>query len=154
MCRTKKSSVVNSIHSRQELFSYILAIVFLGVGTVHNCKGAFPGKEGGVLVLADLAPSTVESSLRNPWPANPARKIDPKSTSKSNLIQNEFVICEKKKCTKNSPNLDITYSISFVYERCINQKMLLWDKHSNLLTFFFVADNDRYFVPPYQWRII
>jgi hypothetical protein len=44
--------------------------------------------------LADLAPSTVESLLRNPWSAKPARKIDPKSTSKSNLIENEYVICE------------------------------------------------------------
>jgi hypothetical protein len=32
--------------------------VLLGVGMLHGCAGVFPGKEGGIEVLAGLAPSS------------------------------------------------------------------------------------------------
>ncbi len=34
---------------------FILASIFLGVDIPHDCEGAFPGKEGGIQVLAGLA---------------------------------------------------------------------------------------------------
>ncbi len=45
----------------------ILANIFLGVGNGTLCGCTFPGKEGGLQVLAGLAPSshTVVSLLRN-----------------------------------------------------------------------------------------
>jgi hypothetical protein len=32
--------------------------MLLGADMSHNCEGAFPGKEGGILVLTGLAPSS------------------------------------------------------------------------------------------------
>jgi hypothetical protein len=42
--------------------------VFLGVGMLHGCMGAFSGKEDGMQLLARLTPSsqTVRSLLRTP----------------------------------------------------------------------------------------
>ncbi len=34
------------------------ANVFLGVGMLRSCVGAFPGKEGGIRELGSLAPSS------------------------------------------------------------------------------------------------
>ncbi len=34
---------------------FILANIFLGMGMPHGCEAAFPGKEGGIQVLAGLA---------------------------------------------------------------------------------------------------
>jgi len=47
------------------------------VGAPLGCTGTFPGNEGGMQVLAGLAPSSqiVGSLLRNPWPAKLARKM-------------------------------------------------------------------------------
>jgi hypothetical protein len=56
---------------------FILANVLLGVGTLDSCVGMFPRTEGGIKVLAGLAPSsqTVGSLLRTPWLAKSARNI-------------------------------------------------------------------------------
>jgi hypothetical protein len=42
-----------------------------------GCMGRFPGKEGGIQVLAGLAPSsqTVGSLLGTPWSALPGGKM-------------------------------------------------------------------------------
>jgi hypothetical protein len=49
---------------------FILANVILAVGMPCGCTGAIPRKEGGIQVLAGLAPSSlaVGSLLRPPWP--------------------------------------------------------------------------------------
>jgi hypothetical protein len=46
--------------------------------SMHDSTGPFPRKEGGIEVLAGLAPSsqTVGSLLRTPWLAKPVGKID------------------------------------------------------------------------------
>ncbi len=57
-----------------------LGNVFLGVGMDSGCAGAFPGKEGGIQVLAGLSLSSkrVVSLLRTPgwqsWPEKIAKK--------------------------------------------------------------------------------
>jgi len=60
-------------------FYTLLANVFLGLGTLRSCVGSFPMKEGGVQVLAGLAPLSliVGSLLRTPgpWLAKPAGKL-------------------------------------------------------------------------------
>jgi hypothetical protein len=62
------------------LFFYLQTFFCAGVGvggTLCDYAKAFPGKEGGIQVLAGLAPSsqTVGTSLRTPWPAKSARKF-------------------------------------------------------------------------------
>ncbi len=54
-----------------------LRIYFWGRGMPHGCVGMFPGKEGGIQVLAGLAPSykTVGSLLWTPHLASPTVKI-------------------------------------------------------------------------------
>jgi len=37
-------------------YFFILANVFLGVGTPHSCAGAFSGYQGGIQVLGGLVP--------------------------------------------------------------------------------------------------
>jgi hypothetical protein len=46
----------------------MLANLFLGVGTLHGCKGVYPGKDGEIQVLAGLAPysQTEGPTLRAP----------------------------------------------------------------------------------------
>jgi hypothetical protein len=47
------------------------------VGTLPECRGAFPGKEGGIHALVGLPPSSqrVESILRIPLSDKPDRKM-------------------------------------------------------------------------------
>jgi hypothetical protein len=62
--------------TRKRSYLYILANILLLVGTQHRCTDMFLGKEDGIQVLAGRTPSsqTVESLLRTPWLAKPARK--------------------------------------------------------------------------------
>ncbi len=64
------------------------------VGKPSGCMGVFPGKEGGIQVLAGLAPcsQTVGSLLRTHWSAKMFRIIDPKVPVK--IIEKESVLCE------------------------------------------------------------
>jgi hypothetical protein len=72
--KLKKSNFRNWL-----IFQY-LQMYFWGVGTMHGCASAFPRKEGGIQVLAGLAPSSqiVRSLLRTTLPASQHRKIHPK----------------------------------------------------------------------------
>jgi hypothetical protein len=63
---------------------FVLANVFLGVGTLCGCMGMFLGKEGGIQVLAGLAPS---SQNRRILTENP---LAGKAGFQKNLAKTEF----------------------------------------------------------------
>jgi hypothetical protein len=59
------------------IFLILTNIFFFGGGMLYGWSDMFSKKEGGIQVMAGLAPSsqTVKSLLRAPLPAKPARKF-------------------------------------------------------------------------------